>query len=46
MPQSPELQRAVASEDVEPTNVKWEDAVDTTGEVVNPMDSLVKDETK
>jgi recombination protein RecT len=46
MPQSPELQRAVASEDAEPTNVKWDDAIDTTAEPVNPMDSIAKDEVK
>ncbi len=43
MPQSPELQRAVASEDMEQTNVKWDDAIDTTAEPVNPMESLAKE---
>jgi recombination protein RecT len=43
IPQSPELQRAVASEDMEQTNVKWDDAIDATSEHVNPMESLAKE---
>ncbi len=47
IPQSPELQRAVASDESENTvPVKWDDAIDTTSEPVNPRDSLKKDEPK